>query len=226
MTQFASSVAVMASTARADTSANDRVAEDRIAYAGPGRMAALAKRLFDVGFALALLLVLTPTLLIIYLAVLIADGRPVLFRQDRVGLGGRLFAMYKFRTFPVDHVDDVHSRPLSDCPSRLGRLLRRTSLDELPQLFNVIRGDMSVVGPRPERPHFVSSLESDVPSYAERHRIRGGITGLAQTKGYWGQTDLAERVRLDNEYIDDWSVRRELGILVRTVPAVLRKLSA
>jgi putative colanic acid biosynthesis UDP-glucose lipid carrier transferase len=131
--------------------------------------------------------------------------------------------MYKFRTYPVDHVDDRQSRPLADCPTPFGRFLRRTSIDELPQLFNVIRGDMSIVGPRPERPQFVELLCDEIPGYADRHRVRGGITGLAQVNGYWGQTDLIERVRLDNEYIDQWSLSGDLAILLRTLPAVFRK---
>jgi lipopolysaccharide/colanic/teichoic acid biosynthesis glycosyltransferase len=194
------------------------------AIVGPHLAAAIVKRTIDIVLALVLLLMLLPSLVLIALAVLVADGRPILFHQERVGRGGRIFRMVKFRTFPVDHVDDVHSRPLSDCPSGLGRTLRRTSLDELPQLWNVLRGDMSFVGPRPERPHFASRLGSEVPRYDDRHRMRGGITGLAQTNGYWGPTDIAERIRLDNEYIDNWSVRREIAIWVRTVPAVVRKL--
>jgi lipopolysaccharide/colanic/teichoic acid biosynthesis glycosyltransferase len=105
-------------------------------------------------------------------------------------------------------------------------LLRRTSLDELPQLFNVLRGEMSIIGPRPERPHFVAELTADVPDYDRRHRVRGGITGLAQVNGYWGPTDLVERVKLDNEYIDEWSLRRDIAIFVRTIPAVLTKVRA
>ena len=194
------------------------------AAVGPRLVAAFFKRAVDIVFAVVLLVILIPSLVVLALAVLIAGGRPILFRQDRVGKDGRVFRMFKFRTFPVNHVDDVHSRPLSDCPSALGRALRRTSLDELPQLWNVLRGDMSFVGPRPERPHFASRLTGQVPRYGDRHRMRGGITGLAQTNGYWGQTNIAERIRLDNDYIDNWSVRREVGIWLRTVPAVLRKL--
>jgi len=205
-----------------DLSQTPPVAAD--ATVGPPLAAAVVKRTADIVLALALLLILVPSLVVLAAVVLIADGRPILFRQDRVGKHGRIFSMLKFRTFPVDHVDDVHSRPLDDCPSALGRALRRTSLDELPQLWNVLRGDMSFVGPRPERPHFASRLSAEVPRYEDRHRMRGGITGLAQTNGYWGLTDIGGRIRLDNEYIDNWSVRREVGIWVRTVPAVLRKL--
>lgn len=187
------------------------------------RRVALRKRLFETAVAVLLLLLVLPALILISLAVLVTSGRPIFFRQPRVGKDGKRFTMLKFRTFPVDHIDDVQSRPLSDCPSGLGRLLRRSSLDELPQLLNVVKGEMALVGPRPERPHFAEALAEEVPGYHERHRVPGGITGLAQVAGYWGESDLSERVRLDNEYIDDWSFRRDLGILARTIPAVIRK---
>jgi lipopolysaccharide/colanic/teichoic acid biosynthesis glycosyltransferase len=187
------------------------------------RSSALSKRVFETALALLLLLVLLPAMLLVAGAILVTSGRPVLFRQPRIGQAGRRFRILKFRTFPVDHVDDVHSRPIADCPTVLGRFLRRTSLDETPQLLNVLKGDMSLVGPRPERPHFVEFLATDIPAYERRHRVPGGITGLAQVSGYWGDSDVAERVRLDNEYIEHWTFSRDLSILARTLPAVVRK---
>lgn len=183
----------------------------------------VAKRVFDIVFATMLLVLVLPMLLLIALAILLTSKGPVLFRQPRIGRGGATFTMFKFRTFPVEHVDDLHSRPLMQCPSRLGRLLRRTSLDELPQLFNVLRGDMALVGPRPERPHFVLALADRVPGYRDRHRFPAGITGLAQVNGYWGDSDIQTRVKLDNEYIDNWSFLGDLTILARTISAVVRK---
>jgi len=182
-----------------------------------------AKRVFDVTVSSLLLVLLSPVLLAAAVGAKLSSRGPAVFRQARVGFLGAEFTMYKFRTFPVEHVDDTFSLDHEQCPLRLGRFLRRTSIDELPQLLNVLRGDMSLIGPRPERPHFAGPLAGAVPGYADRHRIRGGITGLAQVRGYWGNTSIDERTRLDNHYIDTWSLRRDLAILVRTLPAVVRK---
>ncbi len=182
-----------------------------------------AKRIFDVAVSSLLLILLSPVLLAAAVGAKLSSRGPALFRQARVGHLGVEFTMYKFRTFPVEHVDDTFSLEHHQCPLRLGRFLRRTSIDELPQLFNVLRGDMSLIGPRPERPHFAGPLAGAVPGYAERHRVRGGITGLAQVRGYWGNTSIDERTRLDNRYIDAWNIRRDVAILVRTLPAVVRK---
>lgn len=182
-----------------------------------------AKRLVDLlGSCLGLLL-LSPVLLIAALGVKLTSRGPILFRQPRVGRNGSQFTMYKFRTYPVDHVDDKFSRDHDECPLVWGRFLRRTSVDELPQLFNVLTGQMSLVGPRPERPHFAGPLAKAVPEYDARHRVPGGITGAAQIEGLWGNSSILKRVHLDNRYIDQWSFRGDLGILLRTPGAILRK---
>lgn len=183
----------------------------------------LAKRTVDVIGAAVLLLLTIPLLLIVALGVRISSPGPVLFRQQRIGRGGELFRMLKFRTFPVDHIDLTQSLPTEACPLPFGRLLRRTSLDELPQLWNVLRGDMSLVGPRPERPQFATHLADSVPGYRERHRMPVGITGLAQINGLCGPTSISDRVKLDNEYIETWSLRQDAKILLHTVPTLLRK---
>lgn len=183
----------------------------------------LIKRAFDLTVSTVLLFVLAPVMVAISSGVKLTSAGPIIFRQPRIGRDGRVFTMFKFRTFPVDHVDDQLSLDHGDCPLAFGRFLRRTSLDELPQLVNVLRGEMSVVGPRPERPHFVEGLTTEVPGYHERHRVPGGITGLAQVKGFWGNTSIAERVNYDNFYIDSWRLHHDFSILVRTVPAVIRK---
>ena len=182
-----------------------------------------AKRAFDVAAALLLLLLLAPLLLLVAIGTKISSRGPVLFRQSRVGHLGTVFTMYKFRTFPVNHVDDTFSLEHHECPLAFGRFLRRTSIDELPQLFNVVRGDMSIVGPRPERSHFVTPLSRTIPGYDARHRVRGGITGAAQVAGLWGNTSVEERVRHDNQYIDGWSLKTDAVILLRTIPALFRK---
>jgi lipopolysaccharide/colanic/teichoic acid biosynthesis glycosyltransferase len=131
--------------------------------------------------------------------------------------------MMKFRSFPTDHEDVELALPLDGCPLPVGRFLRRTSIDELPQLFNVLRGEMSIVGPRPERPHFAEPMSAKIPEYDARHRVAGGLTGLAQVHGYWGLSEIEARVRLDNHYIDTWSLWGDLSIIARTVPAVIVK---
>jgi lipopolysaccharide/colanic/teichoic acid biosynthesis glycosyltransferase len=191
---------------------------------GPAGWQATAKRAIDVAVALVLLLAVTPLLVLAAIGTKLSDGGPVLFRQVRIGQGGRPFTMLKLRTYPVDHLDLAQSLPHEACPSRWGRLLRRSSLDELPQFVNVLRGDMALVGPRPERPRFATEIAADLPAYRERHRAPVGITGLAQINGLCGPTSLRARVELDNAYVEGWHLGRDLAVLARTVPAVLRKI--
>lgn len=191
---------------------------------GPAGWQLVGKRTLDVFVALLALAVAVPILLVAAIGVKLSSPGPVLFRQTRLTRGGLPFTMLKLRTFPVDHVDTTLALPVTECPLRWGRLLRRTSIDELPQLVNVVLGHMSLVGPRPERPRFAAQLAADIPGYQERLRTPAGITGLAQIRGLWGTTSIAERVAADNEYVDGWSLGRDLRILARTVPTVLRKL--
>jgi lipopolysaccharide/colanic/teichoic acid biosynthesis glycosyltransferase len=189
-----------------------------------------AKYLTGRGVALLALLLLLPLMVAIALAVRCSSRGPVLFRQLRVGEGGELFEMLKFRSMRVaddaGFVPDAGSAPGGvegvDRRTAVGVALRRWSLDELPQLVNVVRGDMALVGPRPERPEHVRRFSDDVPGYARRHRVRVGLTGLAQVQGSRGATDIAARAELDNAYIDDWSLALDLKILGRTAGAVLR----
>jgi lipopolysaccharide/colanic/teichoic acid biosynthesis glycosyltransferase len=190
---------------------------------GPSGGQAVAKRALDIAVALLLILLVAPVLIVAAVGVAVSSRGPLVFRQTRVGRGGQHFTMLKFRTFPHDHADVVHSLPNGACPLRWGRLLRRTSIDELPQLFNVLMGDMSLVGPRPERPRFAEEVARDLPSYRERHRAPVGITGLAQVRGLWGPTSIEARVAADNEYVDTWSFLSDMRILVLTVPALFRK---
>lgn len=191
----------------------------------PPRMARswALKRTTDVVVAVMLLLLTLPLFVVAALAVRLSSRGPVFFRQRRVVEHGRTIDVVKFRTFPVDHADTAWSLGYADCPLRVGRFLRRTSIDELPQLWNVLRGDLSLVGPRPERPQFAGPLCDQVPGYRDRQRVPGGITGLAQVNGFWGTTSIHERVRLDTEYIETWSLRRDLVILALTVVEVIRR---
>lgn len=187
------------------------------------------KRLFDIVVSGVLLLFLAPAFLAVAAAVRLDGGPGVLFRQERVGVDGRHFQLLKFRSLRPASAQEsattwnvAHDSRLS----RVGRFLRRTSLDELPQLVNVLRGDMSLVGPRPERPHFVHQFQSAYPSYAARHRVPSGLTGWAQVHGLRGDTSIADRARFDNYYIENWSLWLDLKIVLRTLVAVLRGAGA
>ncbi len=209
----------------------------------PRGMQFALKHAFDRAFALLLLLLLSPLILCAAVAVLVSSPGPVLFRQRRVGRDGRAFDLYKLRSM---HSESRRNPKLSDddddtaidfllggdvAPggvegedrrTLVGRFLRRTSIDELPQLLNVLRGEMSIIGPRPERPEFVELFRQDITRYGDRHRVKSGITGWAQVHGLRGQTSLAERVEWDNYYIAHWSLGLDLKILVLTIAAVFR----
>jgi lipopolysaccharide/colanic/teichoic acid biosynthesis glycosyltransferase len=192
-----------------------------VAYGARGGSAVgrAAKRGIDILGALSGLLLTLPVLLVIAVAVRIEGGPGVIFRQQRVGQHGRVFTLYKLRSLkPVADEGDV--RWNIDNDSRLGKVgkfIRRTSLDELPQLINVLVGDMSLVGPRPERPFFVDQFSQEIPGYAQRHRVPVGLTGLAVVKGLRGDTSIPERARVDNEYADNWSLWLDIKIMFRTV---------
>jgi exopolysaccharide biosynthesis polyprenyl glycosylphosphotransferase len=184
--------------------------------------ARLEKRLFDIAGSSLLLLVCSPLLAITALAVRISSPGPVLFRQKRVGLNGQVFEIFKFRTMHENDDSDVKWSDEEQITA-VGKVLRRTSVDELPQLLNVLRGDMSLVGPRPERPHFTDQFAASVSRYDDRHRVLGGITGWAQVHGLRGAgTSISDRVRFDNYYIENWSLWRDLVIIARTVGVLLR----
>jgi exopolysaccharide biosynthesis polyprenyl glycosylphosphotransferase len=183
------------------------------------------KRMMDIVVSALTLLLLAPLLPLIGLAVRLTSAGPALYRQRRIGRDGRAFDLLKFRTMRVGH-DGEGTWSASDHPdlTRFGRWLRSTSLDELPQLWNILRGDMSLVGPRPERPHFAQQFERDVPGYRDRQRLPSGLTGWAQVHGLRGDTSIAERARFDNYYIEHWSLWLDVCILLRTAGVVLRSL--
>lgn len=190
-----------------------------------------AKHVTDRVIASAVLALLAPLLVAIAVTVKLSCPGPVLFRQRRVGRDGEAFDLLKFRSMRAARPDDGFAPAGGSAPggvegsdrrTTVGRLIRRSSLDELPQLFNVLRGDMSLVGPRPERPEYVDTFSRDMPRYVERHRVRSGITGWAQVHGLRGQTSLADRVEWDNWYIEHWSPKLDLKILLLTLVAVFR----
>ena len=184
---------------------------------------ALLKRAFDLVIGAICLLIAAVPMGIIALAVKLTSPGPVLYKQRRMGLDGREFTMLRFRTMRADAEaetgpvwadrDDARRTPL-------GSFLRRTSLDELPQLFNVLIGDMSLVGPRPERPEFISQFRQQIPRYMLRHKMKAGMTGYAQVKGLRGNTSLKKRIQHDVHYINNWSLGLDLKILAQTVGGV------
>ncbi|MGY0025057.1 sugar transferase [Streptomyces sp. cg35] len=183
------------------------------------------KRALDLAVSSVLLVLASPVLLTCAVWLRLSEGPGVVFRQERIGKDGRPFTLLKFRTHrPADPIESAtrwsvaneHQMPW------FCRFLRRTSLDELLQLWNVFRGDMSLVGPRPERPYFVVQFSETHPGYSERHRMPTGITGLAQINGLRGDTSIEDRCRFDNAYIDNWSLWRDISILVRTATEFFR----
>lgn len=181
------------------------------------------KRFSDVIVSASLLLLFAPLLAALALAVKLSSPGPILFRQVRVGQHGRPIEVLKFRSMRVNDDSDV-KWDVNDDPrlTPVGRWLRRLSLDEIPQLVNVLRGDMSLIGPRPERPHFVETFRHEVNGYGDRHRLPAGLTGLAQIHGLRGDTSITERARFDNYYIEHWSPWHDIKIVLRTMSAVVR----
>jgi exopolysaccharide biosynthesis polyprenyl glycosylphosphotransferase len=183
------------------------------------------KRSFDVVVSGLALVLLAPLLLVVGLVIRRETGGSILFRQKRIGLNGRPFNLLKFQTMvPRDPNEGDTQWNISedDRIGKFGRFLRATSIDELPQLYNVLRGDMSLVGPRPERPHYVEMFSQTYSHYADRHRVPVGLTGWAQIHRLRGDTSIDDRARYDNAYCDQWSVWSDLKIILKTVPEVFR----
>ena len=176
----------------------------------------LLKRFFDILLSLAAVALTSPIMLLIMGLMKIATPGPIFYRQERMGLDGKTFDILKFRTMTVDaeqKTGAVWAKPADPRRTRLGAVLRNTSLDELPQLFNVLRGDMSMVGPRPERPMFVEQFKGQIPKYMLRHKMKAGMTGWAQINGWRGSTSLEKRIECDLYYIENWSLGMDFRIL-------------
>ncbi|MFB7503118.1 exopolysaccharide biosynthesis polyprenyl glycosylphosphotransferase [Streptomyces broussonetiae] len=192
---------------------------------GSRRRGSIGKRLLDVLVSGTLLVLVSPVLLGCAVVLRRTDGPGVVFRQERIGKDGRPFTLLKFRTHRPADEHEAATRWSVAGEQRMSpfcRFLRQTSLDELLQLWNVLRGDMSLVGPRPERPYFVTQFSQAHPGYAARHRMRTGITGLAQIHGLRGDTSIEDRARFDNAYIDNWSLWQDVCVLLRTAAALVR----
>jgi Undecaprenyl-phosphate glucose phosphotransferase len=189
----------------------------------------LVKRTLDVAISAGALVALSPLLAAIAAAIRFGDGGPVLYRQRRMGLDGRSFDILKFRSMVVGAEEEsgpTWASPGDARRTRVGRFLRRWSLDELPQLVNVVKGEMSLVGPRPERPEFVREFKEKFPQYMLRHRVRAGITGWAQVHGWRGNTSLSKRIEYDLYYIENWSLSLDIKILWMTLRNGLRHRNA
>jgi exopolysaccharide biosynthesis polyprenyl glycosylphosphotransferase len=192
----------------------------------------LAKRTLDIAVAGAALLMLAPLMTLIAIAVKLDSRGPIIFKQRRAGLNGMHFLIYKFRTMKVleDGPSIVQANKGDTRVTGLGHLLRQTSVDELPQLINVLKGDMSIVGPRPHPWGFDTQYSRKIPNYTSRHRVNPGITGWAQVHGYRGATPtvecMAKRIELDLWYINNWSIILDLKIIIRTCFEVIRQRNA
>ncbi|GAB3267080.1 hypothetical protein GCM10027296_45480 [Chitinimonas naiadis] len=184
------------------------------------------KRTFDIVASCILLALSLPIMLITALLILLEDGMPILYRQERVGLGGRLFNVIKFRSMRTDAERDGRPRWATandDRVTRVGRVIRKLRIDELPQLFSVLAGHMSLVGPRPERPYFVDQLTRDIPFYAVRHSVKPGVTGWAQVNYHYGASvdDSVQKLQYDLYYVKNHTLLLDLNVLIKTVGVVL-----
>ncbi len=180
---------------------------------------AMMKRAMDIVGSFVGIVVSLPLLLIITILIKLSSPGPVIFRQERVGLHNRNFYMYKFRSMELQpEQDEKKAWTIKDDPrvTPIGKILRKTSLDELPQLFNILKGDMSLVGPRPERPLFVEKFKEEIPRYMIKHQIRPGLTGWAQVNGYRGNTSILKRIEYDLYYIENWTVGLDVKIVLLT----------
>lgn len=178
------------------------------------------KRIVDIIGACVAIVLFSPVMLISAIAIKASGDGPIIFKQERVGLHNKTFQMYKFRTMAVQkHQDESKAWTVKNDPrvTKIGKLLRRTSLDEMPQFFNILKGDMSLVGPRPERPVFVDKFKEEIPRYMIKHQVRPGLTGWAQVNGYRGDTSIRKRIDCDIYYIENWSFGFDIKILFMTV---------
>jgi sugar transferase (PEP-CTERM system associated) len=184
------------------------------------------KRLFDVLASAALLIITLPVILVTSICIALESGAPVLYRQERVGQGGRIFTIFKFRSMRIDAESDGKPRWANandDRTTSVGRFIRKLRIDELPQIFNVLKGDMSFVGPRPERPFFVEQLAAKIPYYSARHSIKPGITGWAQVSYSYGASldDAVEKLQYDLYYVKNHTLFLDIMVLIDTVQVVL-----
>lgn len=177
------------------------------------------KRAVDIFGALVAIILFSPTMIVVSVIIKMTDSGPLIYKQERVGLKNEPFYMYKFRSMVVQKEADEKSKwTVRDDPrvTPIGRFMRKTSIDELPQLFNILKGDMSLVGPRPERPQFVEKFKEEIPRYMIKHQVRPGLTGWAQVNGYRGDTSIRKRIEYDLYYIENWTLGFDFKIILLT----------
>ena len=178
------------------------------------------KKVEDLFIAIIAIIITSPIMLVTAIAIKLESPGPVIFKQERIGYKRKPFIMYKFRSMKVQSKEDEENEwttPNDTRKTRVGNFIRRTSIDELPQFFNVLKGDMSVVGPRPERPYFVDKFKKEIPKYMVKHQVRPGLTGWAQIKGYRGDTSIQKRIKYDIAYVEQWTLGLDILILFNTV---------
>ena len=181
---------------------------------------AMVKRAMDIVGSLCGIVVASPLMLVMCLLVKVTSPGPLIYKQERVGLHNKTFWMYKFRSMEVQQEsEEKKAWTVKNDPrvTGIGKFMRRTSIDELPQLFNILKGDMSLVGPRPERPFFVEKFREEIPRYMVKHQVRPGLTGWAQVNGYRGDTSIRKRIDYDLYYIENWSIGLDIKILLLTI---------
>ena len=180
----------------------------------------MIKRVMDIIGSIIGIIVASPVMLVMCILIKITSPGPLIYRQERVGLHNQTFWMYKFRSMEIQpEAEEKKAWTVKNDPrvTGIGRFMRRTSIDELPQLFNILKGDMSLVGPRPERPFFVEKFREEIPRYMVKHQVRPGLTGWAQVNGYRGDTSIRKRIEYDLYYIENWTVGLDIKILFMTI---------
>ena len=178
------------------------------------------KRTIDFLLSLAGIIILSPLLIVLMVLIKVTSPGPVFFKQKRVGIHKSYFNILKFRTMRIDTPKDMPTHLLENPDqyiTSIGKFLRKTSLDELPQLFNIFKGEMSIVGPRPERPYFVEKFKEEIPRYMVKHQVRPGLTGWAQVNGYRGDTSIKKRIEYDLYYIENWTFGFDIKIMFMTI---------
>lgn len=182
------------------------------------------KRFLEVVFVIVVSIVISPLLLAVAVAVKLSSPGPIIYKQERVGENGRVFMIYKFRSMRAEneYIDETKWTQKNDPRiTNVGHFIRKMSIDELPQFYNILKGDMSLIGPRPERPFFVRKFRESVPKYMIKHHVRPGMTGWAQINGYRGNTSIVKRIEYDIYYVENWSLLLDLRIFLKTIPTLL-----
>ncbi|MBE6486765.1 MAG: undecaprenyl-phosphate glucose phosphotransferase [Methanosphaera stadtmanae] len=189
----------------------------------------IIKRVFDIIFVIITSIIISPLLLIVAFFVKVTSKGPIIYKQERVGEDGKIFDIYKFRSMSSEneYIDDkVWTKKDDPRITSVGKIIRKYSIDELPQFYNILKGDMSLIGPRPERPYFVNQFKETVPKYMIKHHVKPGMTGWAQINGFRGNTSIVKRIEYDIYYVENWSILLDLKIFVKTIPTLLNDKNA